>query len=348
MIDKIMPFKVTIKSSGHEFEVEESESILAGALRAGYVLAYNCRNGICGTCKNRLLSGRVDYGDVNPATLTEEDKANGLALFCQAKALEDLVIEAEEIDAVHDIPIRMVPCRVAEMEKLTHDVMGLKLTLPQGQRLQFLAGQYINILLKDGRQRSFSLANAPHNDEDLQLQIRHVPDGFFTTHVFEKMKVKDLLRFRGPLGTFFLREDSDRPIIMVAGGTGLAPIKAILEHLFHSDIKRPVQLYWGVRAKQDLYHLSILDEWNDAHDNFSFVPVLSDPAEDDQWQGRTGWVHDAVMADIDDLSKFDMYASGPPPMINALKGVIFDHALPADRLFYDSFEFAEDANKTET
>ncbi|MFV1998085.1 MAG: CDP-6-deoxy-delta-3,4-glucoseen reductase [Acidiferrobacterales bacterium] len=335
-----MSFKVTIRPSGHKFDVEVSESILDGALRAGYVLPYNCRNGVCGTCKNRVLSGRVDYGDVSPATLTEDDKANGMALFCQAKALEDVEIEAEEIDAVHDVPIRILPCRVAAMEKLAHDVMGLKLTLPQGQRLQFLAGQYIDFLLKDGRRRSFSLANAPHNDEVLELQIRQVPDGFFTTHVFQKMKQKDLLRIRGPLGTFFLREDSERSIIMVAGGTGLAPMKAILEHMFHIGMERPVQLYWGVRAKRDLYLLALLDEWQEKYANFLFVPVLSEPAEKDQWQGRTGWVHDVVLADHDELSDVDMYASGPPPMINALKGVVFDHGLTKDRFFYDSFEFA--------
>lgn len=335
-----MSFKVTIRPSGHEFDVEASESILDGALRAGYVLPYNCRNGVCGTCKNRVLSGSVDYGETSPTTLTEDDKANGLALFCQARALEDVEIDAEEIDAVHDIPIRILPCRVADMEKLTHDVMGLKLILPQNLRLQFLAGQYIDIMLKDGRRRSFSLANAPHNDEVLELQIRHVPDGFFTTHVFEKMKEKDLLRFRGPLGTFFLREDSARPIIMVAGGTGLAPMKAILEHLFHVGLERSVQLYWGVRAKRDLYLLELLGEWQEKYANFSFVPVLSEPAEQDKWQGRTGWVHEAVLADHDELSGVDMYASGPPPMINALKGVVFDHGLRSDRLFSDSFEFA--------
>lgn len=335
-----MSFKVTIRPSGHEFDVDESESILDGALRAGYVLPYSCRNGVCGSCKNRLLSGRVDYGDANPTTLTEEDRENGLALFCQARALEDVVIEAEEIDAVHDIQIRILPCRVAAMDKLTHDVMGLKLTLPRNQRLLFLAGQYIDILLKDGRRRSFSLANAPHNDEHLELQIRHVPDGYFTTHVFEKMKEKDLLRFRGPLGTFFLREDSGRPIIMVAGGTGLAPVKAMLEHIFHVGIERSVQLYWGVRAKRDLYLMELLNQWVEKYDNFSFVPVLSEPADKDHWQDRTGWVHEAVMANHADLSDVDVYASGPPPMIDALKGVIFDHGMTPDRLFSDSFEFA--------
>ncbi|MEE8387657.1 MAG: CDP-6-deoxy-delta-3,4-glucoseen reductase [Acidiferrobacterales bacterium] len=331
---------MTIRPSGHEFEVEESESILDGAQRAGYILPYSCRNGVCGSCKNRLLSGRIDYGNASPTTLTEEDKAKGLALLCQARALENVVIEAEEIDAVHDIQIRILPCRVATMDKLTHDVMGLKLTLPQNQRLQFLAGQYIDILLKDGRRRSFSLANAPHNDEQLELQIRHVPDGYFTTHVFEKMKEKDLLRFRGPLGIFFLREDSERPILMVAGGTGLAPVKAILEHIFHVGIERSVQLYWGVRAKRDLYLMGLLNQWDEKYANFSFVPVLSEPAEEDNWQGRTGWVHEAMIADHADLSDVEVYASGPPPMINALKGVIFDHGLTPNRLFYDSFEFA--------
>jgi len=340
-----MSFKITIQPSGHEFEIEESESILDGALRAGFVLPYNCRNGVCGSCKNRIVSGRVDYGDASPTTLTAEDKANGLALFCQAKALEDTVIEAQEIDAVHDIPINILPCRVAAMDKLAHDVMQLRLTLPQGQRLQFLAGQYIDILLKDGHRRSFSLANAPHNDEFLELQIRHVPNGLFTTHVFEKMKERDLLRFRGPLGTFFLREDSERPIIMVAGGTGLAPMKAILEHIFHVGLDRSIELYWGVRARRDLYLLDLLQGWEAEHTNFSFVPVLSEPTDEDQWQGRTGWVHEAVVQDHGDLAGFDVYAGGPPPMIDAVKKAFFTRGLATDQLFYDSFEFAVDPDE---
>jgi len=338
-----MSFKVQIQNTGHEFEAEVSEKILDAAQRAGYTLSYNCRNGSCGTCKGRVISGKVEYGDVDASTLTEVDKAEGMALFCQATALEDLVIEAEEIDAVQDIPIRIVPCRVARLEHLAHDVMGLWLSLPKNQRLQFLAGQYIDILLKDGRRRSFSLANAPHNDEFLELQIRHVPGGYFTDHVFGKLKEKDLLRFRGPLGTFFIREDSDRPIIMVAGGTGFAPIKSMLEYLFYHEITRPVHLYWGVRSKRDLYHLALLEDWAREHEQFRFTAVLSEPQEEDNWSGRTGWVHDAVLRDLPDLSGYEVYASGPPVMIDAVKRSFFEKGLEKRSLFSDSFEYAAES-----
>lgn len=337
-----MSFKVQILPSGHEFTIEESETILDGAMRAGHVLPYSCRNGVCGTCKGRVVSGSVDYGDADPATLTEADKVAGFALFCQATAREDLVIEAEEIDAIHDIPVRILPCRVAKMTKLAHDVMGLSLTLAQNQRLQYLAGQYIDILLKDGRRRSFSLANAPHNDETLELQIRYVPDGFFTTHVFEKMQERDLLRFRGPLGTFFLREESTRPIIMVAGGTGLAPIEAMLEHMFHSHIDRPVHLFWGVRSKRDLYRDQLLSAWASGHENFEYTPVLSAPRDEDHWTGKTGWVHEAVLEQYPELGDYDVYASGPPVMIDAVKKDFFERGLKQEYLYYDSFEYMND------
>ena len=330
--------------SGHEFAIEASETILDGAMRAGHVLPYSCRNGVCGTCKGRVVSGSVDYGDADPATLTKDDKAQGFALFCQATALEDLVIEAEEIDAVHDIPVRILPCRVAKMTRLAHDVMGLSLVVPQNQRLQFLAGQYIDILLKDGRRRSFSLANAPHNDETLELQIRHVPDGFFTTHVFEKMKERDLLRFRGPLGTFFVREESTRPIIMVAGGTGLAPIEAMLEHMFHRHIDRPVHLFWGVRARQDLYQEQRLAGWASEHKNFKYTPVLSEPRDEDHWTGKTGWVHEAVLEQYPELGDYEVYASGPPVMIDAVKEAFFKRGLKQEHLYYDSFEYMNDGS----
>jgi CDP-4-dehydro-6-deoxyglucose reductase len=254
------------------------------------------------------------------------------------------VIEAQVIDAVHDIPVRILPCRVAKMTRLAHDVMGLSLTLAQNQRLQYLAGQYIDILLKDGRRRSFSLANAPHNDETLELQIRHVPDGFFTTHVFEKMKERDLLRFRGPLGTFFLREESTRSIIMVAGGTGLAPIEAMLEHMFHNNIDRPVHLFWGVRAKEDLYREQRLSGWASEHDNFTYTPVLSEPRDEYHWTGKTGWVHEAVLEQYPDLGDYEVYASGPPVMIDAVKKAFFERGLKQEYLYYDSFEYMNDGN----
>lgn len=335
-----MTFKIRIQSSGREFTAAETETVLAAALRQGVMLPYSCRNGACGTCKGKLLSGRVDYGTYEARAMSEAEREQGHALFCQARPLSDLVIEAKEIAAAKDIPIRIMPARVVRMERLADDVMRLSLKLAEGQRLQYLAGQYIDILLSGNRRRSFSLSTSPLSDELLQLHIRHVPDGFFTGHVFTKMQEKDLLRFRGPYGMFFLREDSDRPAILVAGGTGFAPIKSILEYAFAKGITRPLHLYWGVRARRDLYLPDLPRAWAREHGNFRFTPVLSEPRPEDQWEGRRGWVHEAVAADYPDLSGYEVYASGPPPMIDAIKDMVKKHRLPEDRLYYDSFEFA--------
>ena len=335
-----MTHKIHIQSSGHEFTANEKETVLAAALRQGVTLAYSCRNGDCGTCKGKLVSGKVDYGTYNEKAMSAEERRVGAALFCQAVPLSDLVIEAREIRAAEGIPIRIMPCRVMKLDRLAHDVMQLSFKLAEGQRLQFLAGQYIDILLSGNQRRSFSLATAPHVDELLQLHIRHVPGGLFSEQVFTTMKERDLLRFQGPLGTFFLREDTDRPVILVAGGTGFAPIKSILDHAFAQGTTRPLHLYWGVRAQRDLYLHNLPQAWAREHAHFRYTPVLSQPLSEDHWSGRTGWVHEAVIADHPDLSRYEVYASGPPPMIEALKGAVKKHGLPADRLYYDSFEHA--------
>jgi len=335
-----MTFKIRIQSSGREFTAGEKETVLAAALRQGVMLPYSCRNGACGTCKGKLLAGRVDYGTYETKAMSEAERQQGHALFCQAKPLTDLVIEAKEIAAARDIPIRIMPARVVLMEKLADDVMRLSLKLAEGQRLQYLAGQYIDILLSGNQRRSFSLSTSPLSDELLQLHIRHVPGGFFTGHVFTKMQEKDLLRFQGPFGMFFLREESDRPAILVAGGTGFAPIKSILEYAFAKGTARPLHLYWGVRAKRDLYLPDLPQAWIREHGNFKFTPVLSEPRPEDRWDGRQGWVHEAVAEDYPDLSRHEVYASGPPPMVEALKAAVKKHGLPEERLYYDSFEFA--------
>jgi len=337
-----MSFKVRIEPSGHEFQVRAGETVLEAALREGINLPYSCRNGACATCKGRIVSGAVNYGDYEERALTDAEKAQGYALFCQAIPLGDLVIEAREIGAAKDIVIKTMPARVARMERVAHDVMVLYLKLPQNERLQFLAGQYVDILLRDGRRRGFSLANAPHDDEFLQLHIRHVPSGYFSSYVFNEMKEKALLRFEGPLGTFFLREDSDRPIILMAGGTGLAPMKGIIEHAFHAGITRPIHLYWGVRALRDLYMHELASSWATSHPNFRYTPVLSDAMPEDDWQGRRGYVHEAVAADFADLSNHEVYASGPPGMIEAAKPLFKARALLDERFIYDSFEYAKD------
>ena len=335
-----MSFRVRIQPSGHEYTVADQETILEGALRHGYTLPYSCRNGSCGTCKGRLLAGDIDYGKYEDKALSAQERAAGLALFCQAVPRADVVIEARELTAVAGITIKTLPARVMKMERAADDVMILSLKLPANQRLQFLAGQYLDILLKANQRRSFSLANPPHEDESLQLHIRRVPNGLFTTHVFTQMKEKDLLRLRGPMGTFFLREDFDRSVILIGGGTGFAPIKGMLEHAFARGASQPLHFYWGVRAKRDLYMHALPQAWARTHANFRYTPVLSEPRAEDGWDGRTGWVHEAVLADYPDLSGHEVYASGPPPMIAAIKQAFFAHGLTPDRLFFDSFEFA--------
>jgi CDP-4-dehydro-6-deoxyglucose reductase len=325
--------KVKVQPSGHEFDVEEGESVLTAALRQHLVLPYGCRNGACGSCKGRIVEGRVDYGVYQRKALTEEEKAQGKALFCQAKPLTELVIEARTIGAARDIPIRTLPCRVHKMERLADDVVVLHLRLPANERLQFLAGQYIEFLLKDGSRRSFSMGNAPHDDELIQLHVRHVAGGQFTDHVFGKMKERDILRLEGPLGTFFLREDSAKPIVFVASGTGFAPIKSIIEHALHKGATRPMVLYWGGRRPKDLYMDALARQWP-----IQYVPVISDAMPEDNWAGRTGFVHRAVMADFPDLSAHQVYACGVPVMVDAAKRDFTQQCrLPEDEFFADSF-----------
>jgi len=325
--------KVKVQPSGHEFDVDEGESVLTAALRQDLVLPYGCRNGACGSCKGKIVEGQVDYGVYQKKALTEEEKAQGKALFCQARPLTDLVIEARTIGAAKDIPIRTLPCRVQKMERLADDVMVLHLKLPANERLQFLAGQYIEFLLKDGTRRSFSMGNAPHDDELIQLHVRHVPGGQFTDHVFGKMKERDILRLEGPLGTFFLREDSAKPIVFVASGTGFAPIKSIIEHALRKGATRPMVLYWGGRRPRDLYLDALPKQWP-----IKYVPVISDALPEDQWSGRTGFVHRAVMEDFPDLSAHQVYACGVPVMVDAAKRDFTRQCrLPEEEFFADSF-----------
>jgi CDP-4-dehydro-6-deoxyglucose reductase len=338
-----MPFQITIKPSDHSFACPDGETVLAAAMAADLMLPYGCRNGACGTCKGKVLEGRIDAGPVQASTLTPDEQQQGYALFCCAKPLSDLVIEVREVRRAGDIRIRKLPCRVESIDKPAPDVAIVRLKLPANERLQFLAGQYIDLLLKDGRRRSFSLATAPHDDALLELHIRHIPGGHFSGQLFNEFKGREILRFEGPLGTFFLREDSDKPIIFVAGGTGFAPIKGVIEHALHHhvDATRPMVLYWGVRAKRDLYLPELPGKWQQASRNFTFIPVLSDPAPGDEWPGRTGFVHQAVLDDFADLSGYQVYACGGPAMIDvARKSFTETRGLPPDAFFADSFTYA--------
>lgn len=337
-----MSYTVTIQPSGHQFSVDAGESVLDAALRQGFNLAYGCRNGACGSCKGKVLSGQLHYGDAEPTALDDGDTQNHMALFCQAIPDGDLSIEAHEIGAIKDIPIKTLPCKVSKLERLNHDVMLLELKLPATERMQFLAGQYVDFLLADGRRRSFSIANAPHQDDVIELHIRHIEGGRFTSEVFDKLKLKSIMRIEGPLGSFFLREDSNRPVILMAGGTGFGPIKGIIEHSLAANINRPLHIYWGVRAKEDLYMHDVAQAWANQYAHIHYTPVLSEPKDGDNWQGRTGFVHDAICTDFEDLSNYEIYGSGPPVMIHAGTEAFAKQGLDLDYYYSDTFEFAKD------
>ncbi|WP_198262461.1 CDP-6-deoxy-delta-3,4-glucoseen reductase [sulfur-oxidizing endosymbiont of Gigantopelta aegis] len=334
-----MRHQVQIQPSEHKFYVEKNETILNAALRQGINLRYGCRNGACGACKGKLLSGDISY-DKDPMALSDDDKAENLVLFCAALVDSSLVIEVDEVELDSAIEIKTLPCRIHDMHLLADDVMQIFIKLPASERLQFLPGQYIDILLEDGRHRSFSIANAPHNDEFLELHVRQVEKGLFTGKVFSSMKNKDLLRIEGPHGSFFFHEDSNRDILLMAGGTGFAPIKGIVEHLIEEQVTRPVHLYWGVRTEADLYMGDLAEQWVKDFPNIHFVPVLSDAG--DTWSGRTGYVHDAVLSDFDDLAMFDIYTCGPPAMIKAAETAFLAKGMHKKQFFYDSFDFASD------
>ncbi len=333
-----MAHQVTVQPSGNVFTVPEGDTILAAALNEGFHLPYGCRNGACGSCKGKLIAGAIDYGKYQHTALSEDERAAGYALFCVGKPLSDLTIESREIGAVKDIVVRKLPCRVGRIERVTDDVAILHLKLPANERLQFLAGQYIEFILKDGARRSFSMANPPHDDEFLHLHVRHVPGGSFTDHVFKTMKERDILRFEGPLGSFFLH-DSEKPIVLVASGTGFAPIKAIVESAFKHEIGRPMTLYWGARRPQDLYLDELPRKWAaERPQQFKYVPVISDGLPEDRWTGRTGFVHRAVMDDYADLAGVQVYACGVPVMVDAARrDFTHERGLPIDEFFADSF-----------
>jgi CDP-4-dehydro-6-deoxyglucose reductase len=338
--------QITIKPSDHAFPCDADETVLQAAMRADLMIPYGCRNGACGTCKGRILEGTVDFGPHQPSTLSDDEKRRGLALFCVARPQSDLVIEVREVRRAGDIQIKRLPCRIESIEKPAADVAIVRLKLPSNERLQYLPGQYIDFLLKDGHRRSFSIATPPHADELLELHIRHTPGGLFTDPLFTTYKGREIVRFEGPLGSFYLREDSDKPLIFVAGGTGFAPIKAMIEHMLHHRIPREIVLYWGARTKRDLYLPELPGRWQTENPNFTFIPVLSEPATDDAWPGRTGFVHRAVLDDFRDLSGYQVYACGAPPMIDAARRDFTTlRALPATEFFADSFTYAAETEQ---
>jgi CDP-4-dehydro-6-deoxyglucose reductase len=336
-----MSFQVTVQPSGRSFSADPGEALLAAAIRQGVGLPYGCKDGACGSCKCKKTQGSVTQGPHQLKALSPEEEAQGLILTCCAVATSDVVLESRQVTDENAFPIKKMPARVSTLERLSHDVIALRLQLPASDTFKYHAGQYVEFLLRDGDRRSYSMANAPHTQAEtpgIELHIRHMPGGKFTDQVFSTMKEKDILRIEGPYGSFFLREDSAKPMILLASGTGFAPIKALIEHMQFKGITRPAVLYWGGRRPADLY----MNDWVQARlaemPQLRYVPVVSNALPEDQWTGRTGFVHQAVLQDFPDLSGHQVYACGAPIVVDSAKADFAALAgLPEDEFFADSF-----------
>jgi CDP-4-dehydro-6-deoxyglucose reductase len=335
-----MSYQVRLEPSGHTFDVANGKTVLKAAMDAGLLMPYSCRAGGCATCRGKIVEGTVDYGPIIPGVLPDSDRKAGYALMCVAKPLSDLVVELRELEGVTSVKPQTFPCRVVGIERAAPDVAVLRLRIPMNYNIYFMPGQYLEVLLKDGQRRTYSIAVAPHHEDltHLELHIRHSPGGLFTDYVFESLKQNEMLRFEGPFGTFFLREDSDKPIVLLAGGTGFAPIKSIIEYTIRQGIRRPIHLYWGGRTRRDIYMMDLAKQWQEQHEHIKFVPVLSSATPECNWEGRRGFVHHAVMEDFPDLSGYQLYACGTPAMVNAAKkDFVEQRALPDNEFIADSF-----------
>jgi CDP-4-dehydro-6-deoxyglucose reductase len=323
------------------FPVEDGDTLLAAGLRHGLALPFGCQSGSCGSCRVHLKSGEIayppQYSSAPPPALSDAERDAGYILMCLAHARSDLTLALHQPPQLDSLRPRQLPVRALKKEWLAHDVLGLTLKLPKGDGFQYLPGQYIDLLLDEGRRRSFSLANRP-NGETLELHIRVTPNGRFAQWAAHEMPERAILRLEGPLGAFYLRDDCERPIIMMAGGTGIAPIHAMLEALLGQRTPRPVELYWGARAERDLYLDAKLRGWADAHPSFRYVPVLSEAEA--SWTGARGFVHEAVLAAHPSLAAHAAYLSGPPVMVRTGKDAFIKAGLDADHLYYDSFDYA--------
>ncbi|WP_312302825.1 CDP-6-deoxy-delta-3,4-glucoseen reductase [Diaphorobacter nitroreducens] len=334
-------FQITVQPSGRAFEAQAGETILSAAIRGGVGMPYGCKDGACGSCKCKKLSGSVVHGDHQQKALSTEEEEAGFVLTCCAQPLTDVVLESRQVTDESAYPIKKLPVRVAALMRASHDVMQVRLQLPAADTFRYHAGQYIEFILRDGARRAYSMANAPHTQEGapgVELHIRHMPGGRFTDHVFNAMKEKEILRVEGPFGSFFLREDSDKPMVFLASGTGFAPIKALIEHMQHKGITRPATLYWGGRRPADLYMDGWIRERLAALPNLRYVPVVSDALPEDGWAGRTGFVHQAVMEDIADLSGYQVYACGAPIVVDSARAAYSaERGLPPDEFYADAF-----------
>jgi CDP-4-dehydro-6-deoxyglucose reductase len=333
--------RVSLSKSGRSFSVVAEQPVLDAALDAGLNLPHSCKGGNCGACRARLLQGAVRYPNGRPLGLSAAEVNEGYILLCQARALNDLIIETLEISTPETAVIKRLPSRIERVETLSHDVLGVFLRLPAAESFHFQPGQYVDIMLSGGRRRSFSIASPPHDSRLLELHIRRVPGGEFTERLFAENARSALLSIEGPLGRFVYRHAPGVPMLLVGGGTGLAPLKSMLRHVVENDLNRDMMLYWGVRGERDLYAHDELEALARRCPNFRYHPVLSEPAAN--WQRHRGWVHEAVLRDNERFDSADIYASGPPAMIAALRHSFELRGADPARLFFDSFDYAPDA-----
>lgn len=323
--------------SGKEFAARAGEPVLDSALRAHLNLPHSCKGGSCGTCRVRVLRGRFEYPQGRPIGISAEEEAAGHALICQARALEDLVIEIREVRHVTDVEIRELPCRVERMRNLAPDVMGLWLRLPAVEPFAWQCGQYVDVMLPGERRRSFSLANPPHDSALLELHVRRAPGGAFSEQVFGGLSAGSLLRIEGPLGQFVYRP-GERPLLLIGGGTGYAPLKAMIREVLETGARRDLVLFWGARTEVDLYEDAWLRELAATHARFRYLSVLSEQAP--AGPRESGLVHEAVLRRIAGLAGYDIYAAGPPAMIDAVRAALPVQGADPERIYIDSFDYA--------
>jgi len=337
-----MAFAITVEPGGGRFLAGAHETLLDAALRQGVPLPHACRSGSCGSCAAKLVRGRI-AGEPPAASL---GLAEDVALLCQVRACSDLVLEALPRSA----QTATLPCRVVGLERLAPDVLVMKLQPPRGSAPGFRAGQFLQLILRDGTRRSYSMANTPAEGEPIELHVRHLPGGRFTDTLFglvaPGVKERDVLRVELPMGSFGLSE-GDKPAILLASGTGFAPIKAMVEDAVRRGVRRSFSLYWGGRRAADLYMAPLARRWAQDIPGFRFVPVLSDAPAEDGWNGRTGFVHQAVMADCPDLSGHEVFACGAPAMVQAARTDFLGRCgLPPAAFLAD--EFTSDADRLRT
>ena len=332
---------ITVLPSNKSFPIEDNETILDAALRANVVLPYGCKDGACGSCKAKYISGDVDIGMNN--AMTPDDYQKGMLITCKTTAASDVTIKVNVANE-GAFPVRKLPSRIIDMKRATDDVMIVQLQLPANDQFEFHPGQYIDVILRDGSHRSYSMACAPRLEQKtLELHIRHMAGGVFTDQLFSSVKERDILRLEGPHGTFYLNEQSDAPMICIASGTGFAPIKAIIEGMQAKGITRPIHFYWGVRRPKDLYLNELAEQWAREIPNFKYTPVISDAEPEDQWTGRIGFIHQAVAADYPNMSAFEIYACGAPIVVRSAHDLYTtQHKLPETAFHSDAFLSAKD------